>query len=135
MLVRWDPFAEMSRLHDQLFGGSPMASMPAELRVDIREEDNAYVLDAEVPGLAADDIKLNIEKNVLTIHGERKSEEEETSKRYRRVERRYGSFSRSFALPETVDAEAIEAKLADGVLTLTLPKRERPTPRSIDIKA
>ena len=112
-----------------------MASMPAELRVDIREEDNAYVLDAEVPGLAADDIKLNIEKNVLTIHGERKSEEEETSKRYRRVERRYGSFSRSFALPETVDAEAIEAKLADGVLTLTLPKRERPTPRSIDIKA
>lgn len=118
-----------------MFGQWPLSTEATDLRIDIREEDDAYVLDAEVPGLTAEQIKVNVEKNVLTIQGERKTEEEETNKRYRRVERRYGSFSRSFVLPETVADDAIEAKLAEGVLTLRLPKKERPSPRTVDIKA
>jgi HSP20 family protein len=133
MLVRWDPFEEMNRLHDHYFSGRGLSKQAFQVAVDIREEDDAFHVDAEVPGLAAEDVKVDIEKNVLTLSGERKVEKEETEGTYRRVERQYGSFTRSFTLPETVDTENISADLNDGVLALRLPKKEAPTPRKISV--
>lgn len=134
MLVRWDPFEEMNRLHDHFFSGGGLKARPFSVAVDIREEEDAFFVDAEVPGLAAEDVKVDVEKNVLTIRGERKTESEEGEGKYRRVERRYGSFSRSFTLPETVDPDSISADLRDGVLGIRLPKKEAPTPRNIAVK-
>ena len=88
---------------------------------------------AAAPGLAADDVEVDIEKSVLTLSGERKVEKEDTEGTYRRVERQYGSLTRSFSLPETVDADSISADLKDGVLELRLPKKEAPTPRKISV--
>lgn len=134
MLVRWDPFEEMNRLHDHFFSGRGLAKQAFQVAVDIREEDDAFYVDAEVPGLSAEDVKVDVEKNVLTLSGERKVEKEEIEDTYRRVERQYGSFTRSFTLPETVDTENISADLKDGVLALRLPKKEAPTPRNISVK-
>ncbi|MBW1904265.1 MAG: Hsp20/alpha crystallin family protein [Deltaproteobacteria bacterium] len=133
MLVRWDPFEEMNRLHDHFLSGRELSRQAFQVAVDIREEDDAFYVDAEVPGLAAEDVKVDIEKNVLTLSGERKVEKEETEGTYRRVERQYGSFTRSFTLPETVDTENISADLKEGVLALRLPKKEAPTPRKISV--
>ena len=135
MLVRWDPFEEMNRLHDHFLSGRGLAKQAFQVAVDIREEDDAFLVDVDVPGLAAEDVNVDVEKNVLTIRGERKVEKEESEGTYRRVERQYGSFSRSFTLPETVDADDISADLKDGVLALRLPKKDAPTPRSIAVKA
>ena len=134
MLVRWDPFEEMNRLHDHFFSGTGLTKQAFQVAVDIREEDDAFFVDAEVPGLAAEDVHIDVEKNVLTIRGERKVEKEEIEDTYRRVERQYGSFTRSFTLPETVDADSISADLNNGVLALRLPKKEAPTPRKISVK-
>ena len=135
MLVRWDPFEEMNRLHDHFFSGRGLAKQAFQVAVDIREEDDRFYVDPEVPGLAAEDVKVDIEKNVLTLSGERKVEKEETEGTFRRVERQYGSFTRSFTLPETVDTENISADLKEGVLALRLPKKDAPTPRSISVNA
>ena len=135
MLVRCDPFEEMNRLHDHFFSGRGLTKQAFQVAVDIREEDDAFFVDAEVPGLAAEDVHIDVEKNVLTIRGERKVEKEEIEDTYRRVERQYGSFTRSFTLPETVDADSISADLNNGVLALRLPKKEAPTPRSISVNA
>lgn len=133
MLVRWDPFEEMNRLQDHFLGGRGLAKQAFQVAVDIREEEDAFYVDAEVPGLSADDIKVDVEKNVLTLSGERRVEKEETKDKYRRVERQYGSFTRSFSLPETVDTEGISADLKNGVLELRLPKKEAPKPKSISV--
>jgi HSP20 family protein len=125
----------MNRLHDHFFGGRGLNTQPFQIAVDIREEDDAFFVEAEVPGLSAEDVNVDIEKNILTIRGERKVEKEEGEGRYRRIERRYGSFSRSFSLPETVDAEKISADLRNGVLALRLPKKEAPSPRTITVKS
>ena len=135
MLVRWDPFEEMNRLHDHFFSGRGLSRQPFQVAVDIREEEDAFFVDAEVPGFSAEDVNVDVEKNVLTIRGERKVEKEEAEGKYKRVERQYGSFSRSFTLPETVDADNISADLKNGVLALRLPKTEAPSPRSIAVKA
>ena len=135
MLVRWDPFEEMNRLHDHFLSGRGLTKQAFQVAVDIREEHDAFFVDAEVPGLAAEDVHIDVEKNVLTIRGERKVEKEEIEDTYRRVERQYGSFTRSFTLPETVDADSISADLNNGVLALRLPKKEAPTPRSISVNA
>jgi HSP20 family protein len=125
----------MNRLHDHFFSGRGLAKQAFQVAVDIREEDDAFYVNAEVPGLAAEDVKVDIEKNVLTLSGERKVEKEETEGTFRRVERQYGSFTRSFTLPETVDTENISADLKEGVLALRLPKKDAPTPRSISVNA
>lgn len=133
-ISRWDPFAEMNRLHDQLFGrvAREEGFKPA---IDIHEDEDAYSVDVEVPGLKPEDIHVDVEKNILTVRGERRLSREDKKDGYRRVERFYGSFTRSFTLPETVDAEAIEAKTADGVLTLKLPKRPAPGARKISVSS
>ena len=133
MLVRWDPFEEMNRLHDHFFSGKGLSKQAFRVAVDIREEDDAFYVDAEVPGLSAEDVKIDVEKNVLTLSGERKVEKEETEGTFRRVERQYGSFSRSFSLPETVDTDSISAAMPAGVLALRLPKKEAPTPKQISV--
>jgi HSP20 family protein len=135
MLVRWDPFEEMNRLHDHFFSGRGPTTQPFKVAVDIREEEDAFFVEAEVPGLPPEDVHIDVEKNVLTIRGERKVEKEEAEGEYTRIERRYGSFSRSFTLPETVDADNITADLKEGVLALRLPKKEAPSPRTVSVKA
>ncbi len=133
MLTRWDPFAplsEMSRLQD--LARQAQSFRPA---VDIVEHAGAFEVRAEVPGMKAEDIHLDVEKNVLTLRGERQLEEVTDGSDYKRVERSYGTFTRSFTLPETVDDEGIEAKLTDGVLTVRLPKREAPSARRIEVSS
>ncbi len=104
-------------------------------RVDIVEEKNAYRLHADLPGMSKDDIKVSVENGVLTLSGERKAEKKERKDdSYEYFERSYGSFTRSFNLPEHVDANAIKAGYHDGVLELELPKTEKALPKQIEVK-
>ena len=131
MLVRWTPFNEMARLQqdlDSLFGGVTNGKervagfTPA---VDVVEDDQKFELYADLPGVKQEDLDIQVEKDVLTIKGERKLE--------RKGERVAGAFSRAFTLPKHVDVEKIAASLKDGVLTLTLPKRPEAQPRQIKV--
>jgi HSP20 family protein len=102
--------------------------------VDISEDDKEYLIKAEVPDIKKEDIKLAVQDDVLTISGERKSEKEEKGKRYHRVERTYGSFMRSFTLPEDADGSRVSADYKDGMLNVHLPKSEKAKPKSIEVK-
>lgn len=102
--------------------------------IDISETEKQYVIDVEVPGMNKKDINLNVENNTLTISGERKFEKEEDNKQYHRVETHYGSFSRSFALPENADFDSIKASYANGILTVTVNKNEKSLKKQIDIE-
>ena len=133
MLTRWDPFAELSRMQNDLNrmrGEQRLGFSPA---VDILEEEEAILLTAELPGMKAEDVHVHVENNVLTLSGERRLENEEKKEGYHRIERSYGSFSRAFALPKTVDADAIEAKLEEGILRPRLPKRAAAERRRIAV--
>lgn len=103
--------------------------------VDIKEEDGAYVLHADLPGVDPKDIELNMENGVLTLRGERKSEITQEQENYRRIERVTGSFYRRFTLPDTADAENISAKSANGVLQVRIPKQEKVLPRRIEVQS
>ena len=142
MLTRWDTFSELSRLQDQLFrsayanGGDEDKGRTLRPAVDIREEDDAFVVHVELPGVKLEDVSVEVERNVLGIRGERKfSTDEKLRKSYRRVEQFYGAFQRSFSLPENVNAEAITAELSDGILSVRLPKKAAPTARKISVNA
>lgn len=102
--------------------------------VDIKEEDDRFVLHADIPGVSADDIEVSMEKGVLTVKGERKHESTESSEGYKRLERSHGVFIRRFALPDSVDAESIGASSKDGVLEVVLPKQQPQQPRRIDVR-
>jgi len=123
MLMRWDPFSEMNRPHDELAARSEPNLRAFRPAVDIRETPEAFVLHVEVPGLDAKEIHVDVEGGVLRLHGERKLEHEEEKEGYHRIERSFGSFERAFSLPEGVDADHIDAKLENGVLALSLPKK------------
>jgi HSP20 family protein len=130
MLVKFNqnPFAAIDRVFDDVFR-DVMPSFntgfnPNAMRVDISEDDKNIYIEAELPGMKKEDVKVTIEDGVLMIRGERKQETEEKKKNYHRVERVYGSFSRAFTLGENVDKDSIEAKYENGVLHLTLPKVE-----------
>jgi HSP20 family protein len=103
--------------------------------VDVTENKEAVTITAEVPGMQAEDVKLSLENNTLTIRGEKRQERQETAERVHRYERSYGLFERSFTLPATVDADRISAAYQNGVLTVTLPKVERARPREIAVNA
>lgn len=133
-VTRWDPFAEMNRLQDQLFQRALSRDESYRPPVDIHEDESGFTLDVEIPGLSPEEIAVDVEKGVLTVRGERKLGREGEREGYRRVERYYGSFSRSFALPDSVDADAIEAKAELGVLSLRLPKRASSGARRIEIR-
>lgn len=145
-LMEWRPFREVSRLRremdrlwDDYFGSGRrgLRPMTAEFApaVDVKETDTEIVVKAEVPGMDAKDINISVTGDVLTIKGEKKSEREEKEENYHVVERSYGSFARSLALPAAVDLDKIEAKYDKGVLTVTCPKKEEVKPKSIEIKA
>lgn len=129
MLVKFNqnPFAAIDRVFEDVFRDVATMNagfMPNAMRVDISEDEKNIYIEAEMPGLKKEDVKISIEDDILTIRGERKQETEEKKKNYHRVERYYGSFSRSFTLGENIDRENIDAKYEEGVLRLTLPKVE-----------
>lgn len=129
-----DPYSKSS---DWPFrGGRDLNTTGADWapRADITETDDAFSITAEVPGIKRDNVKINIEDHVLSIHGENKQEKEEKGKKFHRIERFYGSFNRSFSLPENVNEDKIDAIFKDGVLTLTIPKTEVKKPKAIEIK-
>jgi HSP20 family protein len=138
-IIRWDPFRDMTqvqnqldRLVDQVWGGRQESWLPA---VDVFDTREAVVLKAELAGMNPDDIQIEVEDNVLTIKGERRFEEKVDEERYYRVERRFGSFQRSLALPQGVKADEIAAAYDDGILTVTIPKAEEEEPKRIEVKA
>lgn len=102
--------------------------------IDISETDTQYIIDVELPGISKKDIDLNFENNTLTISGERKFEKEEDGKQYHRVESHYGSFSRSFSLPDNVEPDSINATYNNGILNITVDKSEQKMKRQIEIK-
>jgi HSP20 family protein len=137
-VVRWEPFT-LQNLFDSVFDApSPTRSgalrrwMPA---MDLVEGDDNFVLRADLPGLTQDDIKIEFEDRTLTVSGARKAEHETKKDGYVRVERAFGSFSRSLTLPQGVDPEAVTASFENGVLEVTIPKPEAHKPRRIEIGA
>lgn len=142
-IVRWDPFRDLMNIHERvsrLLSDAPTgwnaedgygAWIPP---VDIFEQGEQVVLRAELPGVDRDHIDIRVENGVLTLKGRRLREGEINDKNAYRLERVYGSFSRTFALPTTVDAGRIEAKYRDGVLEVVLPKLEEAKPKKIQIQ-
>lgn len=142
-VVKYDPFRDIRTLQDEmnrLFTGTFSRSSQDEVlrgawspSVDIFENKNEIVLEAELPGMKAEGVNISIENNVLTLQGERRFEKKDESDNFHRVERAYGSFTRSFTLPPTVSSENANAQFENGVLRLTLAKREEAKPRRIEI--
>jgi HSP20 family protein len=146
-VVRWEPFRDlvtlqerMNRLFDESYrGGRGTAEDEWSLggswapAVDIYEHEGNIVLTAELPGVDPKDVDIRLENNILTLRGERKWSKDVDRENYHRVERSYGSFTRSFTLPNVVDTEKIKADFKDGMLRLTLPKREEARPKQIAI--
>ena len=143
-IVRWDPFRDLNLLQDRmnrLFDDAgrgwradePAATTTWSPAVDIFETEGEIVVKAELPGMERKDITLHLENNVLSLRGERKFEKETKDENYHRIERSYGAFSRSFAIPATVDEEKIRAEYKDGVLNIVLPKKEQARPKQIKI--
>ena len=126
----------LGALEDTLnrFFTAPVASRPWTPPVDIVETEQELILKADVPEMTEKDIAISIEKGTLTIKGERNFEKKDDTASYHRIERGYGSFARSFGLPETVDPEKVSAAYKNGVLTVTLPKMELAKPRTIEVK-
>jgi HSP20 family protein len=142
-IVKWDPFGEMEDMFDRYTKavGWPrrgsqelMATGDWAPRVDISETDHEFIIKAEIPEVGKEDVKVTVDNNVLTIRGERKQEKDEKGKKFHRVERYYGTFARSFSLPENVDQAKIEASFKEGVLNLRLPKTEKVRAKEIEVK-
>jgi HSP20 family protein len=141
-VTRWTPTQQQAALAQPLFrlfdtffneGGEDLATRTWTPAVDIQETDDAYRIHAELPGLTKDDIQITLENNVLRLSGERKLEKDVKQENYHRIERTYGTFSRSFALPTQVSPDKVEAKFENGVLTIVVPKAEQAKPRRINI--
>ena len=144
-IVRYDPFRDLRTLQEEvnrLFTGSMPRAFDDEgiargawsPSVDIYENKDQIVLEAELPGMKREDFDLSIENNVITLRGQRQFEKKDDSDNYHRVERSYGSFTRSFTLPNTVTGEGANAEYKNGVLRVTLPKREETKARRIEVK-
>ena len=135
-IIRWDPFREMSSFEEQwnrlLEGRRQESWLPA---VDVFDTKDAVVLKAELAGMKPDEIEIVVDDNVLTIKGERKFEEKVDDERYYRVERRFGSFQRSLALPQGVKADDIQAHYEDGILEVRVPKVEEEKPKKVIVSA
>jgi HSP20 family protein len=144
-LVKWDPFRELEDMSSRLnrIFGRPLARLDPNSEMltmvdwtpsaDISETDTAYVIKAEIPGVNKEDVKVTLENGMLTIQGERKMEKEEKGKKFHRIERSYGSFMRSFRVPDDADESAVKAEFKDGVLNVTLGKSEKAKPKAINV--
>jgi HSP20 family protein len=141
-LVKYNPFADLDEFpgirlfQDTLnrFMTEPNTTRPWAPAVDIFETDNELVIKADLPDVPLKDIDIQLENGTLTLKGERKFEKNENSKGYHRIERSYGSFVRLFTVPETVDSENVHAAYNNGVLTVTLPKKEVAKPKAIKVQ-
>jgi len=144
VITRWDPFREFTTLQDRLnrlfrqsYGPEgreeSLTTSTFAPPVDVYEDEHNVSLKIEVPGIDEKDIDVRIDNNVLTVHGERKFEKEEKEENFRRVERQYGSFTRTFTLPSTVDAEKVSANYDKGILKIELPKKAEAKPKQIKV--
>ena len=145
VLTRFEPFREFATLQDRInrvfrdsyTGGDRDESLTTSSfapAVDVYEDEHKVTLKIEVPGIEEKDIDVRVENNTLTVHGERKIEKEEKEENYRRVERQYGSFTRTFTLPQTVDTENVSANYDKGVLKISLPKKAEAKPKQIKVQ-
>ena len=143
-LIRWEPVRELGTIQNEMnrffnsFFDTPTPANGKTFRrwipaMDLVETENAFLLKADLPGLSESDVKIELDDNVLTISGERKSEHQDRKAGYYRVERSYGSFRRSLALPEGVEADAVKATFENGVLEVTVPKPAQAQPRRVQI--
>ena len=144
VLTRFQPFHEFATLQDRVnrvfrdsYSGSgqddSLATSSFAPAVDVYEDEHKVTLKIDVPGIDEKDIDIRVENNTLTVHGERKIENEEKEENYRRVERQYGSFTRTFTLPQTVDTENVAANYDKGVLKIALPKKAEAKPKQIKV--
>src|SRR5579864_4280271 len=143
VLTRWEPFREFTTLQDRMnrlfrdsFGpeaDQSLATSSFAPPVDVYEDEHNITLKIEVPGIDEKDIDVRIENNTLTVHGERKFEKEEKEENFRRVERQYGSFTRSFTLPNSVDPGQVSADYEKGVLKIKLAKKAEAKPKQIKV--
>jgi HSP20 family protein len=147
VLTRWQPFREITSLQERvnqlLFNDvfseiasldrSSLTSFSVAPRTDVYEEDDRILLEMEMPGMREEDVHLTLEGNTLSIRGERKIENDRKPGRYERVERYYGSFSRTFTLPATVDPDSVEAKYEHGILHVSMAKKANARPRQIKV--
>jgi HSP20 family protein len=142
-LIRWDPFADVDSLFNRMMPARwPRLTVEGEHGVtfewspsaDISENDKEYLIRAELPGMKKEDVKVIVGDGVLTIQGERKQKKEDKNERYHRVETHYGSFTRTFALPDNVKADAISCEAKEGVLTVHIPKTEQKKAKEIAIQ-
>jgi HSP20 family protein len=145
VLTRFEPFREFATLQDRInrvfrdsYSGpaqdDALTTSSFAPAVDVYEDEHKVTLKIEVPGIDEKDIDVRVENSTLTVHGERKIEKEEKEENYRRVERQYGSFTRSFTLPQTVDTENVSATYDKGVLKITLPKKAEAKPKQIKVQ-
>ncbi len=145
-IVRWEPFRDLLTTQDRLnrlfnetfsrfFGAEELPSRAWAPPVDIYETDENLVLKAELPGMDPEDVEVRVQDSTLYLKGERKFEKEVKEDNYHRIERAFGSFTRTFPLPSSIDADKVKAEYKDGVLTLTMPKREEAKPKTIKILA
>ena len=142
-LTKWEPFREMEDMFDRYTRavgwprrGNQELSESSDWapRVDIAETDQSFTIKAEIPEVKREDVKVTVDGGVLTIRGERKQEKEEKGRKFHRIERYFGSFARSFTLPDNVDESKIEATFNDGMLNLKIPKTEAAKPKAIEVK-
>ena len=129
------PFASPWRLLDEVLGAAPARSRGFAPPVDVSETADEYLVTAELPGTKPEDVTVELNDGVLTIRGEKRVERDEHKEHARYVERVFGSFVRSFTLPQNADSEKVQASFADGVLTLRVPKRAEAKPRTIAIQS
>jgi HSP20 family protein len=143
-IVRYDPFRDLRTLQEEVnrlfstnltrgFGEEGIGRGAWNPTVDIYENKDQIVLEAELPGMKREDFELSVENNVITLRGERRFEKKDESDNYHRVERSYGSFTRSFTLPQSVSGEGATAEYTNGVLRVILPKREETKSRRIEV--
>jgi HSP20 family protein len=143
---QWDPFKELEAMENRLgmlFGRLPgnrerkqeaMALSQWAPLVDITEDTKEYVVKAELPEMKKEEVKVSVEDGVLSISGERSLEKEDKDRKYHRIERAYGSFSRSFTIPEGTDTAKVTAEFKDGVLKVHLPKNNKAAPKAVQVK-
>jgi len=145
-LVKWNPFRELEDVSNRLnsiFGRLPArAESDQEMlamsdwtpSVDISETDTAYLVKGEIPGVKKEDVKVTIEDGMITMRGERKQENEEKNQKFHRIERSYGSFMRSFRIPDDADESSVKAEFKDGMISVTLPKSEKAKSKTKEIE-
>lgn len=146
MLTTWNPFRELDEVQNRfgtIFGGFPtrlfgngksIKMTDWSPQVDILEDDHEYLIKADLPEMKKEEVKVTMENGVLSIAGERKVEKEEKTKKYHRIERSFGSFERTFTVPEDADAKKIAAEFREGVLKVHLPKVPTAKPKPVEVK-